>query len=113
MATQVKTLRLPDDVIKTIETFPGDSFTEKFVAAARLLGRDRELLIRENELLEEKRKQQYTKLCDMDALLRKCDAIRRGLDDVSWRMSDVVHKCKTVNDAVNEWTAPGASNKDA
>ena len=38
MATRVKTLRLPEDVIETIEQFPGESFTDKFVTAARLLG---------------------------------------------------------------------------
>lgn len=113
LATKVKTLRLPEDVCQTVESFPGENFTEKFVAAARLLGRDRERLIKENALLEEKRQQQYTKLCDMDALLRKCDSIRRGLDDVSWRMSDIAHKCKTATDAITEWTTPDTSNKDA
>ena len=71
LATKVKTLRLPEDVCQTVESFPGENFTEKFVAAARLLGRDRERLIKENTILEEKRKQQYVKLCDMDKLLRK------------------------------------------
>lgn len=56
MATKVKTLRLPEDVCQTVESFPGENFTEKFVAAARLLGRDRERLIKENAILEEKRK---------------------------------------------------------
>ena len=41
LATQVKTLRLPEDVVETINDFPGSTFTEKFVATARLLGRDR------------------------------------------------------------------------
>ena len=44
LATQVKTLRLPEDVVETINDFPGSTFTEKFVATARLLGRDREKL---------------------------------------------------------------------
>ena len=39
LATKVKTLRLPEDVCQTVESFPGENFTEKFVAAARLLGR--------------------------------------------------------------------------
>ena len=46
MATKVKTLRLPEDVCQTVESFPGENFTEKFVAAARLRGRDRERLIK-------------------------------------------------------------------
>lgn len=113
MATKVKTLRLPEDVCQTVESFPGENFTEKFVAAARLLGRDRESLIKENAILEEKRKQQYVKLCDMDKLLRKRDNIQRGLEEIGWRMSDVVHICKTVSEAVNEWTAQDTSNKDS
>ena len=28
-------------------------------------------------------------------------------------MSDVVHTCRTVSEAVNEWTAQDTSNKDA
>ena len=110
MATKVKTLRLPEDVCQTVESFPGENFTEKFVAAARLLGRDRERLIKENAILEEKRKQQYVKLCDMDKLLRKRDNIQRGLEEIGWRMSDVVHTCRTVSEAVNEWTAQDTSN---
>ena len=104
LATKVKTLRLPEDVCQTVESFPGENFTEKFVAAARLLGRDRERLIKENAILEEKRKQQYVKLCDI---------IQRGLEEIGWRMSDVVHTCRTVSEAVNEWTAQDTSNKDA
>ena len=113
LATKVKTLRLPEDVCQTVESFPGENFPEKFVAAARLLGRDRERLIKENAILEEKRKQQYVKLCDMDKLLRKRDNIQRGLEEIGWRMSDVVHICRTVSEAVNEWTAQDTSNKDA
>ena len=79
MATKVKTLRLPEDVCQTVESFPGENFTEKFVAAARLLGRDRERLIKENAILEEKRKQQYVKLCDMDKLLRKIGLSGRSI----------------------------------
>ena len=73
----------------------------------------RERLIKENAILEEKRKQQYVKLCDMDKLLRKRDNIQRGLEEIGWRMSDVVHTCRTVSEAVNEWTAQDTSNKDA
>ena len=113
LATKVKTLRLPEDVCQTVESFPGENFTEKFVAAARLLGRDRERLIKENAILEEKRKQQYVKLCDMDKLLRKRDNIQRGLEEIGWRMSDVVHTCRTVSEVVNEWTAQDTSKQDA
>ena len=49
LATQVKTLRLPEDVVETINDFPGSTFTEKFVAAARLLGRDPGTVSREVE----------------------------------------------------------------
>ena len=76
-------------------------------------GCDRERLIKENAILEEKRKQQYVKLCDMDKLLRKRDNIQRGLEEIGWRMSDVVHTCRTVSEVVNEWTAQDTSNKDA
>lgn len=49
----------------------------------------------------------------MDKLLRKRDNIQRGLEEIGWRMSDVVHICRTVSEAVNEWTAQDTSNKDA
>ena len=49
----------------------------------------------------------------MDKLLRKRDNIQRGLEEIGWRMSDVVHTCRTVSEVVNEWTAQDTSNKDA
>ena len=104
MATKVKTLRLPEDVCQTVESFPGENFTEKFVAAARLLGRDRERLIKEDN---------PDFLNYMSKLLRKRDNIQRGLEEIGWRMSDVVHTCRTVSEVVNEWTAQDTSNKDA
>ena len=112
MATRVKTLRLPEDVIETIETFPGESFTDKFVAAARLLGRDREKLVKQLDDLEQERQQKAARLADMSKLLRKRDSIQRALDEISWRMSEVSHTCKNVQGVASEWASSDTSNKD-
>lgn len=93
MATTVKTLRLPPDVIDTIEGFPGDSFTEKFVSAARLLGRDRQRLEKELRDLEQERQQKLLCLADLGKLSRKRDSIQRSLDEISWKMSDLAKAC--------------------
>ena len=93
MATTVKTLRLPLDVIDTIEGFPGDSFTEKFVSAARLLGRDRQRLEKELHDLEQERQQKLLRLADIGKLSRKRDSIQRSLDEISWKMSDLSRVC--------------------
>lgn len=110
MATKVKTLRLPEDVIVTVEGFPGESFTDKFVSAVRLLGRDREMLERQVEILECQRLKKYLALADMDKLMRKRDDIQRGLDDVAWRLSEVSRMCRVVEGAVSEWTSSDTSN---
>ena len=93
MATKVRTLRLPEDVIATIEGFPGESFTEKFVCAARLLGERRDALDRESAQLR-------AHLSDIEKLLRERDAIQRSLDEISWRLSGVAHDCKVLQDGV-------------
>lgn len=98
MATTVKTLRLPPDVIDTIEGFPGDSFTEKFVSAARLLGRDRERLEKELHDLEQERQQKLLRLADLGKLSRKRDSIQRSLDEISWKMSDLAKACTSTCD---------------
>lgn len=98
MATTVKTLRLPPDVIDTIEGFPGDSFTEKFVAAARLLGRDRQRLEKELHDLEQQRQQKLLRLADIGKLSRKRDSIQRSLDEISWKMSDLAKACTSTCD---------------
>ena len=98
MATTVKTLRLPPDVIDTIEGFPGDSFTEKFVSAARLLGRDRQRLEKELYDLEQERQQKLLRLADLGKLSRKRDSIQRSLDEISWRMSDLAKVCTSTCD---------------
>lgn len=98
MATTVKTLRLPPDVIDTIEGFPGDSFTEKFVSAARLLGRDRQRLDKELHDLEQERQQKLLRLADLGKLSRKRDSIQRSLDEISWKMSDLAKACTSTCD---------------
>ena len=98
MATTVKTLRLPPDVIDTIEGFPGDSFTEKFVSAARLLGRDRQKLEKELHDLEQERQQKLLRLADIGKLSRKRDSIQRSLDEISWKMSDLAKACISTCD---------------
>lgn len=98
MATTVKTLRLPPDVIDTIEGFPGDSFTEKFVSAARLLGRDRQRLEKELHDLEQERQQKLHRLADIGKLSRKRDSIQRSLDEISWKMSDLAKACTSTCD---------------
>ena len=98
MATTVKTLRLPPDVIDTIEGFPGDSFTEKFVSAARLLGRDRQRLEKELHDLEQQRQQKLLRLADLGKLSRKRDSIQRSLDEISWKMSDLAKACTSTCD---------------
>lgn len=98
MATTVKTLRLPPDVIDTIEGFPGDSFTEKFVSAARLLGRDRQRLEKELHDLEQERQQKLLRLADLGKLSRKRDSIQRSLDEISWKMSDLAKACTSTCD---------------
>ena len=98
MATTVKTLRLPPDVIDTIEGFPGDSFTEKFVSAARLLGRDRGRLEKELHDLEQERQQKLLRLADLGKLSRKRDSIQRSLDEISWKMSDLAKACTSTCD---------------
>lgn len=98
MATTVKTLRLPPDVIDTIEGFPGDSFTEKFVSAARLLGRDRLRLEKELHDLEQERQQKLLRLADLGKLSRKRDSIQRSLDEISWKMSDLAKACTSTCD---------------
>lgn len=98
MATTVKTLRLPPDVIDTIEGFPGDSFTEKFVSASRLLGRDRLRLEKELHDLEQERQQKLLRLADLGKLSRKRDSIQRSLDEISWKMSDLAKACTSTCD---------------
>lgn len=98
MATTVKTLRLPPDVIDTIEGFPGDLFTEKFVSAARLLGRDRGRLEKELHDLEQERQQKLLRLADLGKLSRKRDSIQRSLDEISWKMSDLAKACTSTCD---------------
>ena len=112
MATTVKTLRLPPDVIDTIEGFPGDSFTEKFVSAARLLGRDRQRLEKELHDLEQERQQKLLRLADLGKLSRKRDSIQRSLDEISWKMSDLAKACtSTCNTGVHILQSDSSDSK--
>lgn len=110
MATTVKTLRLPEDVVHTIETFPGSNFTEKFIAAARLLGRDREKLEQELHSLEQERQQKLLRLADLGKLSRKRDSIQRSLDEISWKMSDLSRACTATCGTAQQVLQADSSN---
>lgn len=110
MATTVKTLRLPDDVVHTIETFPGSNFTEKFVAAARLLGRDREKLEQELHGLEQERQRKIARLADLGKFAQRCSYIEQGLHDVCWKMTDVVNRSKNLVETYDEIIGADTSN---
>lgn len=111
LATQVKTLRLPEDVIETINGFPGRSFTEKFVAAARLLGQDREKLQQQLQDMEQEKQRKLLYLADLGKLTRKKENIQRTLDEILWKMSDVQRMCKTVQDAASALTSDSSDSK--
>ncbi len=101
MATRVKTLRLPEDVIATIETFPVESFTDKFVAAARLLGREREKLVKQLDALEHERQQKLARIADMGKYTGKYSYLQQ-LNDVCWRMSAIENKSRELMKAYDE-----------
>ena len=111
MATQVKTLRLPEDVVETINGFPGRSFTEKFVAAARLLGRDREKLQQELRDMEQEKQRKLIYLADLGKITRKKECVQRALDEICWKMSEVQRMCKTVQDATSTLTSDSSDSK--
>lgn len=110
LATRVKTLRLPDDVCQTIESFPGENFTEKFVAAARLLGRDREKLLKQLDDLEHDRQQKLARIADMGKFTSKYSYLQQQLNDVCWRMSAIENKSRELLKAYDEVFGADTSN---
>ena len=110
LATKVKTLRLPEDVIETIETFPGESFTEKFVAAVRLLGRDREKLVKQLDDLEHDRQQKLARIADMGKFTSKYSYLQQQLKDIGWRMSAIENKSRELLKAYDEVFGADSSN---
>lgn len=110
MATTVKTLRLPPDVIDTIEGFPGDSFTEKFVSAARLLGRDREKLVKQLDDLEHDRQQKLARVADMGKFARNFSYLQQQLKDIGWRISTIENKSRELLQAYDEVFGVDSSN---
>lgn len=110
LATRVKTLRLPEDVIETIEQFPGDNFTDKFVAAARLLGRDREKLVKQLDNLEHDRQQKLARIADMGKFTSKYSYLQQQLKDIGWRMSAIENKSRELLKAYDEVFGADSSN---
>lgn len=96
LATKVKTLRLPEDVIETIEQFPGENFTDKFVAAARLLGRDREKLVNQLDNLEHDRQQKLARIADMGKFTSKYSYLQQQLKDIGWRRILQIVRSRTM-----------------
>ena len=110
MATKVKTLRLPEDVIETIEQFPGENFTDKFVAAVRLLGRDREKLVNQLDDLEHECQQKLARVADMGKFTSKYSYLQQQLKDIGWRMSAIENKSRELLKAYDEVFGVDSSN---
>lgn len=110
LATKVKTLRLPEDVIETIEQFPGENFTDKFVAAVRLLGRDREKLVNQLDDLEHERQQKLARVADMGKFTSKYSYLQQQLKDIGWRMSAIENKSWELLKAYDEVFGVDSSN---
>ena len=110
MATKVKTLRLPEDVIETIEQFPGENFTDMFVAAVRLLGRDREKLVNQLDDLEHERQQKLARVADMGKFTSKYSYLQQQLKDIGWRMSAIENKSRELLKAYDEVFGVDSSN---
>ena len=110
LATKVKTLRLPEDVCQTVESFPGENFTEKFVAAARLLGRDREKLVKQLDDLEHERQQKLARVADMGKFARNFNYLQQQLKDIGWRMSAIENKSRELLKAYDEVFGADSSN---
>lgn len=111
LATQVKTLRLPEDVVETINDFPGSTFTEKFVATARLLGRDREKLQQQLQNMEQEKQRKLLYLADLGKITRKKENIQCTLDEIFWKMSEVQRMCKTVQGATSTLVSDSSDSK--
>ena len=111
MATPATKLRLPEDVVETINDFPGSTFTEKFVAAARLLGRDREKLQQQLQNMEQEKQRKLLYLADLGKITRKEENIQCTLDEIFWKMSEVQRMCKTVQDATSTLVADSSHSK--
>ena len=110
LATKVKTLRLPEDVIETIEQFPGENFTDKFVAAVRLLGRDREKLVSQLDDVEHERQQKLARVADMGKFTSKYSYLQQQLKDIGWRMSAIENKSRELLKAYDEVFGVDSSN---
>lgn len=110
LATKVKTLRLPEDVIETIEQFPGENFTDKFVAAVRLLGRDREKLIKQLDDLEHERQQKLARVADMGKFARNFNYLQQQLKDIGWRISTIENKSRDLLEVYDEVFGVDSSN---
>lgn len=100
LGTISKTLRLPEDVVAVIESFPGDTFTEKFVACSRLLGRDRTKLEGQVKELTWKRQRLLREISDLSVAEQKLRKVSASLTEVNQLLSTIRYDCVACRDVV-------------
>lgn len=100
----MKTVRLPEEVVAEIETWPGDNFTEKLVMLVRCVAIERDRLTEELQQLRDRKQTLITDVADLERSADKLRAINRSFSEIYTLMLRANEQCKSYAGCISRVT---------
>lgn len=104
MATAVKSIRLPKEIVEEIEKWPGNTFTDKIVIMVRSVSIDREGLLQDIARMKSEKAKLVADVYDLVRALEKLRSINSSFSEIYNLMIRTKERCKTYADVIDRVT---------
>lgn len=104
MATVLKSIRLPQEIVEEIEKWPGNTFTEKIVIMVRSVSIDRDGLLQDIDRMKSQKAKLVADVYDLDRALEKLRSINGAYSEIYTLMVRTKDRCKIYADVMDRVT---------
>lgn len=104
MATKLKSIRLPQEIVEEIEKWPGNTFTEKIIIMVRSVSLDREGLLQDIDKMKSQKAKLVADVYDLDRALEKLRSINSSFSEIHNLMIRTKEHCKIYADVMDRVT---------
>lgn len=104
MATKIKSIRLPMEVVEQIEKWPGDTFTDKLILMVRSVSIDRDGLLQDIGRMKSEKAKLVADVYDLNRAAEKLRSINSSFSEIYNLMIRTKERCKTYSEVIDRVT---------